>query len=201
MDKHTDSRHRERQGQWQHKRFAFSLWRPCCSKRYRKSHERISIDDLKKVFILKELRGNDSFLHTLLGYCRFLNVPQGTTIYHEGDHSDELYIILAGSVRIYKKTSSGEPFLLAELHGKSGSFFGEMGLIHSQERSATVETRSKVRLLVLSRRNFIRMARKQPAIAMGLTFAICRVLSERLRRSSADLAYLYDALVYEASEL
>ena len=167
----------------------------------RKSARRIPLEKLKRIFILNELKGKNNFLHILLNYCYIQNVLMGELIYQEGDNSSEMYIVLEGKVRVYKNSSGNEQFLLAELSGSKASFFGEMGLIQDRKRAATIRASSDAKLLVLSRRNFIRMARKQPDIAMGLTFSICRVLSERLQRTNADLAYLYDALAYEATEV
>ncbi|MEM9424997.1 MAG: cyclic nucleotide-binding domain-containing protein, partial [Spirochaetota bacterium] len=127
------------------------------------------------------------------------HIPKGELIYKEGDRSGEMYIVLEGTMRVFKKTGSGEQFLLAELSSSNGDFFGEMGLIRQQRCSATVRSESDAKLLVLSRKNFICMAKKQPSVAIGLTFSICRVLGERLRATNADLAYLYDALAYEVS--
>ncbi|WGK69362.1 cyclic nucleotide-binding domain-containing protein [Candidatus Haliotispira prima] len=158
------------------------------------------MENLKKVFVLNELKGNDNFLQILLEYCYILDTSKGDIIYKEADNSNEMYILLEGTVRVYKRTNAGEQFLLAELSSANGSFFGEMSLIRAQERTATVQTESDAKLLVLSRRDFIRMAKVQPSIAIGLTFSICQILSERLQRSNADLAYLCDALAYEASE-
>ena len=166
----------------------------------KKSAAKIHIEQLKRIFILNELKGKNDFLQILLNYCYIQNVVNGETIYQEGDDSSEMYIVLEGEIRVYKHSSSDEQFLLAELSGSKASFFGEMGLIQDHKRAATIQAESDAKLLVLSRASFIRMARKQPDIAMGLIFSICRVLSERLQRTNADLAYLYDALAYEASE-
>ncbi len=172
----------------------------CNRKKCHKARDRINIKELKKIFILNELKGNESFLGILLSYCHILKVYKGDIIYREGDNSSAMYIVLKGTVRIYKHTSTGEQFLLTELHGDKGGFFGEIGLIQCQKRSASVRAETDAKLLVLPRKDFIRMAKKQPSIAIGLVFSICRVLSERLQRTNDDLSYLYDALAYEASE-
>ena len=175
--------------------------RVCSRKKLRKMANRVNIKDLKKIFILSELKRNDNFLQILLSYCYILAVAEDEVIYKEGDNSDEMYIVLEGAVRIFKQTLTGEQLLLVELNGNSGSYFGEMGLVYCQKRSATVRAATDAKLLVLSRKDFIRMAQKQPSIAIGLTLSICRVLAKRLERTSGDLAYLYDALAYEVSEV
>jgi len=60
---------------------------------------------------------------------------------------------------------------------ESGSFMGEMALLERGPRSASVKTRSPVRVLALSRTDLIALLRKSPDLGL----AVIQELSRRLR--------------------
>jgi CRP-like cAMP-binding protein len=94
----------------------------------------------------------------------------GVTVLREGDYADCMYMIVEGSV----DTRIGET-TLREL--EAGEFFGEMGLLEGDLRSASIVTRNQVRLLRLGRDDLLRLMEEMPGIAI----AICQTLSRRVR--------------------
>ena len=104
--------------------------------------------------------------------------PAGYTLFSEGETGDRFYVILEGQVEVGKALDGGLDLVLA-LRGP-GEFFGEMSLLNPDGlRTATVRTRSPVRLLSLSRADFDRLLHKRPVLALEMV----RVLSHRLRDS------------------
>ena len=59
-------------------------------------------------------------------------------VFREGDASDGLYLILSGSVRVYKPNGDGTEVNLLTV-GVS-EYFGELALIDGGPRSASVES-------------------------------------------------------------
>jgi hypothetical protein len=92
------------------------------------------------------------------------------TVLREGDYADCMYAIVEGSVA----TRIGDT-VLREL--QAGDFFGEMGLLEGELRSATIVTRNRVRLLRLGRDDLLRLMEEMPGIAIS----ICQTLSRRVR--------------------
>jgi len=92
------------------------------------------------------------------------------TVLREGDYADCMYMIVEGVV----DARIGET-ALREL--ETGDFFGEMGLLEGDLRSATIVTRSRVRLLRLGRDDLLRLMEEMPGIAI----AVCQTLSRRIR--------------------
>ncbi|XP_049806715.1 cGMP-dependent protein kinase, isozyme 1-like isoform X1 [Schistocerca nitens] len=77
-----------------------------------------------------------------------------TVIVRQGDEGDTFYIISGGNVQCSKKTSSGVEEKLAVLG--TGEYFGELALLHSIVRQATVTAlHPGVECLVLERGPFI----------------------------------------------
>jgi len=94
----------------------------------------------------------------------------GATVLREGDYADCMYVIVEGTV----DTRIGET-KLRELG--TGDFFGEMGLLEGDLRSATIVSRDRVRLLRLGRDDLLRLMEELPGIAI----AVCQTLSRRIR--------------------
>jgi signal transduction histidine kinase len=109
------------------------------------------------------------------------SLPAGCTVVQEGDSADALYVLLAGSARVYKRHADGGETQLAEQH--AGSYFGELALLDGQPRSAWVVTTSLVELFVLPRADFLDLLPRAPH-ALGVLFAR---LSADVRQRSQDL--------------
>ncbi|UCE86487.1 MAG: Crp/Fnr family transcriptional regulator [Deltaproteobacteria bacterium] len=101
--------------------------------------------------------------------------PKGSTIVEEGLEGDFMYVLCEGRVKVTKLSDDGREKILEMLDG--GSFFGEMALLDRAPRSASVRTLSDVRLLALSRADFLSVLRKSPDLAI----ALIQELSRRLR--------------------
>ncbi len=115
------------------------------------------------------------------------SVPRDTPIFHAGEDADAVYVIVNGKVKIVTTTSDGREFILTVLG--SGQVFGEMALLESAPRSASVITVTSVELVALGRREFQHLLDTTPSISRKLL----TILSRRLRRANStmeSLAYM-----------
>jgi CRP-like cAMP-binding protein len=78
--------------------------------------------------------------------------PAGTEIIHQGDLADTFYIILDGSVEVFKTLPDGQEFHIARL--AAGSYFGEIGIMENRRRMASVRALSDVRVVAFDRETF-----------------------------------------------
>lgn len=79
-------------------------------------------------------------------------VKAGEVVFNESDPADDgLYYICYGTVRIFRKENGGVRDL-AEL--SDGSVFGEMALINSTPRNATVVAKTDCGFYTMNRQNF-----------------------------------------------
>ncbi len=104
----------------------------------------------------------------------------GEIIVSEGDHGRDMYIIQKGEVVIIKKVGDKE-LILATL-GK-GDFFGEMSLLESEPRSATVRSVGQTKILVLQSGGFLLKIRRDPTFG----FEMLQKMSGRLRALNEKL--------------
>ena len=93
----------------------------------------------------------------------------GEEIIRKGDTGHEMYLIARGEVEVVGASTLHE-----------GDFFGEVALLTSASRNATVRAKSYCDLFVLHRENFERVLREHPAIAE----TIRRVAASRYRVES-----------------
>jgi hypothetical protein len=105
------------------------------------------------------------------------------TIFDKGDTGDSLYVIASGRVRVH----DGE-HVLNEL-GES-EVFGEMALLDSEPRMASVTAATEALLLRLDQEPFYDLLDAHSEMARG----IIRTLSDRLRRRGRELTELKASL-------
>jgi len=91
--------------------------------------------------------------------CQPASFRRGERISTEGEPGDNWYGLLSGWVRVTHQTPSG-PVLLGKLG--PGRFFGELALIESGRRAASVEAESDCICAVLSRVDFLALLDEAP---------------------------------------
>lgn len=105
----------------------------------------------------------------------------GDLIVAEGDTGTEMFVIQSGRVAVTKKTDEGEMHL-ATL--ERGDFFGEMSLLESLPRSATVRAVGRTRLLAIHSGQLLMKIRRDPTFA----FELLQRMSSRIRTLDEQLA-------------
>jgi CRP-like cAMP-binding protein len=100
--------------------------------------------------------------------------PAGSVIFSEGDEGDHMFLVLEGEVEI---SLSGKVVATAG----PGEIAGEMALIDSNIRSATVKALTDCRLAVIDYVSFASLIRSVPAFMQH----IMKVLADRLQRAYA----------------
>jgi CRP/FNR family transcriptional regulator, cyclic AMP receptor protein len=109
-------------------------------------------------------------LRTVARLARFEESPSGQIVIQAGDAPDAFYLILSGRARVLLKPQ-------ARALGV-GDYFGEMGLIDGEPRSATVVAVGHLQVMKLPRRPFLKLLEQEP----GISIAMLAELAGRLRR-------------------
>jgi hypothetical protein len=137
------------------------------------------VDVLKRMPLFRHLTYKE--IMRLLNVTLVRDYKVGEPIIVEGTEAEELFIVLSGKVRLHKK----EAFIT---NFGRGAHFGEMALVDRSPRSASATAEEASRALVLRRREFYEIIRKEPALATKLLWSFVQVLTERLRKTTADLS-------------
>jgi len=103
--------------------------------------------------------------------------PQNTVIFHQGDEGNMMFVIVEGQVQVLRSADGTEQVLAQR---GSGDFVGEMAIIESTQRSATLRTQTDVRVLAIDGETFKGILRERPDVS----FAVLRSISRRLREIS-----------------
>lgn len=156
------------------------------------------------VALLKSLELFDQYpeerLRALAGYLEPLSLADGAAVFQEGSEGDGLYFIVSGRVRVAKKLGGGGEKDLASLG--PGDCLGEMALLDAVKRSASAYASGPAELLRLKRDDLQKWLQADPSLAMQFFAELVQVQSRRLRRTSSEVALLYDlsSLLLEAHE-
>jgi CRP-like cAMP-binding protein len=163
----------------------------------RKEESGTNLDLLARIVLFKDFKDNAEVLGKIEGLFVEKRAHRGEVIIREGDVGDELFIIKKGSVRIEKTTLQNEPYTVVMLSEDQNVFFGEIGLLLHDKRSATVRAEEDSVFLVTDRRKFEKFGEDNPYPALLITRQIAQILSKRLFKTNQDVVTLFSALVSE----
>jgi CRP/FNR family transcriptional regulator, cyclic AMP receptor protein len=97
-----------------------------------------------------------------------LSLPAGTKLIEEGRQGHEFFLLVDGEVDVRMKGRKVKS--LAD-----GAWFGEMALVSSLPRNATITASSPVRVLVVHEQAFRRLLRDSP----GIQLKVLQTLADR----------------------
>jgi CRP/FNR family transcriptional regulator, cyclic AMP receptor protein len=99
------------------------------------------------------------------------------TIAEQGEPGDEMHIIVSGYVMVILRQPDGHQQVLAVR--SAGDVIGEMAVITSGPRMASLAAKGPVRLLSIARRQFEAMLRERPETSLALMRVLCQRLADR----------------------
>ncbi len=137
---------------------------------------------LKTVPLFSSL--SDEQLRLLQPCLQQRSYPRNSFILRAGEETDALYIILSGRVKVLIPDDQGREVILATLG--PNEYFGEMGLLDEQPRSASVETLEACQMLRFSKSGFIGCLKDNFDLAM----IIIKNLVKRLRAADRKIESL-----------
>lgn len=112
---------------------------------------------------------------------RVLEFEDGEQIVADGDPGTDMYVVLAGRVRVSKETAAGRVVLDVL---ERGAFFGEMSVLESMPRDADAHAVGAVRLLAIGQGGLLVRVRRDPSFALELMHQ----MSGRIRRLNERVA-------------
>ncbi|MFW5718202.1 MAG: sensor histidine kinase [Spirochaetota bacterium] len=159
---------------------------------------------LRDVYFFKDLA--DDEVRSIESLCKEDEFERGQIIFRENAPAERFFIVIDGMVEVWKDYASPSPDLLA-VHGR-GHLFGEMALIDDLPRSATVVAKTDTRVLYLFRREFDRVLRENPPVALSILRSLSAMVRksnesfvEDLRHRNAELERAYRELQVAQDEL
>jgi CRP/FNR family transcriptional regulator, cyclic AMP receptor protein len=123
-----------------------------------------------------------------------VSFKEGDQVFRFGDPGESLYVIRTGEVEVYFKDDTGRRIVL-EVPGP-GDFFGEISLLDSGPRTASVVASKATEVLKVDRRDVAMLLASHPGAAMSVLAATGR----RLRKTSDLLRHTASRNVNEEVE-
>jgi len=105
-----------------------------------------------------------------------IELQAGLVLFSEGEPGQTMYVLMQGSAAI---CVGGEVIEVAA----PGALLGEMALVNSSLRSATVITRSDCRVISINRSQFDALVRESPEFARH----VMTVMADRLRHMNEKM--------------
>lgn len=102
---------------------------------------------------------------------------KGATVFLQGEPADRMYIIESGQVKVVSDENTREKI---HAHLGPGNFFGEMGVLLGEKRSATVRVVIDVSVLVLLKNDLDLLLEEYPAIALTISRELGRRLGQTI---------------------
>ncbi|HEX9313299.1 MAG TPA: cyclic nucleotide-binding domain-containing protein [Actinomycetota bacterium] len=115
-------------------------------------------------------------IRALIQAATEVDLPPGKDVVREGDTDQDLFVIIAGALRVSRRGRR-----IGDLG--TGDFFGELAFLSRGQRTATVTTTSETRLMVLGARDFRSVVEREPKLALQVLEAAATRLRELDRRS------------------
>ncbi len=149
------------------------------------------LNDFLRVHSAFSTLDREATLH-LLARLEEVELADGEAAVRQGDASDALYLVQDGRLAAWIDSPDG-PRRVRTLH--TGEFFGELGLLDGQPRSATVRAEGGARLLRLPGEDFHALIADYPAFAARVQE---RIALYRARDRTPTEAAVPDAAAGEA---
>jgi uridine kinase len=121
--------------------------------------------------------------HQILTRLDHLTISPGTAIVREGDEADHMFFVLEGQARLLR----GALDIGAV---RPGDHFGELGLVGTRHRLASVIAESPMRLARLSLQSWRSLVREEPHMAVHLLEGMLETAGQQLTRMTDSVGRL-----------
>jgi len=136
------------------------------------------INELRIISQFKELCRDE--IIAISKVCTEKTFKKGDILFTEGEIAKSVYLLIEGSVEIWKDFNNEKKDLLAIQ--KKGNIVGEMAVIDELSRSATLIAGDKIKTYTISREDFISLLQRLPE----LSFEFMKSISMLVRLSNEN---------------
>jgi len=125
-------------------------------------------------------------LRVIVSHMQIVHMAQGQCLFSEGEAGDYMCFIVSGRMEVFKDSVGGKLVSVSRI--SRGSSIGEMAMIDTYSRSATVIAKEPTITLVLKREHFDQILEEDPRTGTAFLKELARVVCLHLRRTSNHYA-------------
>ena len=133
---------------------------------------------------------NNKQISTLEKSAGRVTFAKNSVVFHKGDKSNCLYVILRGSAKAVRQDESGRQVILNRFGVYE--YFGEMSFLDGSPRCATVLTRGPCEMLTIPRSVFLKLVSDNSGVYKNIT----KFLLHKLRSATQQIEDLAISTVY-----
>jgi len=127
---------------------------------------------------------SDSVIETLAQFENIETFPEGHTLCKQGQLENTAYILLNGTVDIYKYESGD----IYHLDSMTSGIVGELALLLEAPRAADVVTATDVEVIEISRDEFQQYSKANPSVAIELSTLMVKRMMEQMNHLLLELS-------------
>ncbi|WP_240923870.1 cyclic nucleotide-binding domain-containing protein [Mariprofundus ferrooxydans] len=127
-----------------------------------------------------------SQLRVIVPHMQIVHMAKGQCLFFEGEAGDYMCFIISGRMEVFKDSVGGKLVSVSTI--SRGSSIGEMAMIDTYSRSATVIAKEATTTLVLKREHFDQILEADPQTGIVFLKALSRIVCLHLRRTSNQYA-------------
>ncbi len=154
-----------------------ATWGVVFNRKSKEKVERNIIDVLKEAPVFKELSNREIQNIARIAYQRHYSA--GEVIIHEGQNAAGMYIMVDGQAEVTKALEDGKILHLTTL--EDSGLFGDVGLLDSSPRTATVRATRDSYILGFFRPELLELMSSNPRLASKIIFKLGQILTARFR--------------------
>lgn len=179
-----------------------ATWGAVFDRKSKEKVERSIIDVLKGVPVFEELSRREIQNIARIAYQRHYSA--GEIIIHEGQNAAGMYIMVDGQAEVTKILADGTILRLAIL--ENSGLFGDVGLLDSSPRTATVKATRDSSVIGFFRPELLELMNSNPRLASKVILKLGQILTARFRfihdefeKSQAEISRLKAQLTATSS--
>lgn len=121
---------------------------------------------------------DDGTLDDIERHLTWVRLQRGEALLHEGDLSDDVYVLVSGRLLAVREGAAGPPTIVGDV--RPGEIIGEMAFLAGEPRAASLYAARDGDLIRFSRPAFTYITETYPRVMRAIT----HLLIQRLRRSN-----------------
>lgn len=138
----------------------------------------VNVSELKNQILFEDIGAED--LERISKSIKEISLKKGDFLFREGEDTKGIYLVKSGKVEITKVTADGWRQTIAVLG--TVHFFGELSILERRKHEASAVAMENTELFKLTRDDFEKMQKEDPALAFQIIRKLAIVMSKNLRR-------------------
>jgi protein phosphatase len=138
------------------------------------------LEILKMIPVFFEVQDDIDALNYLHSLVAFRKYKSKEVIIEDGTVSDEIFIILKGTVELLKNSIKFD-------ESTSGDLIGEIGVFLNQPRSCSVIAKTEIEFMVIRRDQLFILFARQPRIAVKIYLGVLHEVVKKLNHATEEL--------------